>query len=164
MKFYSNYPVYIPFLRNICNTALVITGIVTLANINIWFIILYIAYCLLAAFFIMPLLRCTKCFYYQKLCSTGFSLVAQRLYKKKINSSFKEGMWHNIFLLPIALIPLSGAIYLLAAQPSYKNTILFSLVILSIASILTEHACFGCYNCKELKKCLAGKIVKRNKN
>jgi len=163
MKFYYNYPVYIPLIRNICNAALVIAGIMTLASINIWFVILYLIYCLLAAFIIMPRLRCTKCFYHQKLCSTGFSLIAKRLYKKKENCSFKENMWHNIFLLPIALIPLSGALYLLV-HPSLKNILLFSSVLSAIVGILTEHAHFGCYNCKELEQCIAGRIVKRKKD
>ena len=161
MKFYNNYPIYIPLLRNICNTSLVTMGIIILAHIHIWFVILYLIYCFLAAFIIMPILRCTKCYYHQRLCSTGFSLIAQRSYKNRGNCSFKSGAWHNIFLLPIALIPFCGAIYLLF-HPTLKNIILSALLILSIAAILIEHGCLGCYNCKELNQCIAGRVVKKN--
>ncbi|MGA1868135.1 MAG: hypothetical protein ACMUJM_06265 [bacterium] len=161
---YNNYPPYIPLLRTICNICLVTIGIITLAHIHIWLVILYCIYCSLAAFVIMPKLRCTKCFYHTRLCSTGFSLIARRFYKHKENALFKKGAWHNIFLIPIAFFPLGGGIYLLLFHPSLKHIMLLFLVALSIAAILIEHGCLGCSQCKELDQCIARTVIKKHQD
>ncbi|MGA1823308.1 MAG: hypothetical protein ACMUIP_01500 [bacterium] len=163
-SYYNNYPAYIPILRTTFNVSLVTTGLITLLHVNIWIAVLYILYCFCAALIIMPKLRCTKCYYHKGLCSTGFSLIAQRLHKNSSNKPFKSGAWHNIFLIPIAFIPIGGGIYLLFSHCSTKNMILLSLVLLSFAAILIEHGCLGCYNCKELEQCIAGKVVKRQQD
>ncbi|MEW5800868.1 MAG: hypothetical protein AB1847_02075 [bacterium] len=159
MKEFENYPFYIPFLRNLFNLGLLTIGIWTLGGIHPWLAILYGLYCLAAATLIMPGLRCTRCFYHGRRCSTGFGLVAGLIYRKDTRHTFTDGIWHNVFLLPIGLFPLGGALWrILFWKDSLSLWLGFGL-ILTLAGLLTEHANLGCRHCRELAGCPARWVV-----
>jgi hypothetical protein len=155
MKEAENYPVHIPLLRNLFNLSLLCLGLWILGGIHpalAWF---YGLYCLAAATVIMPGLRCTRCIYHGRLCSTGFGLLAGWFYRRDSRHSFTDGVWHNVFLLPIGLLPLSGALWRIFF---WRDTLSlwsgFGLVLI-IAGLLSEHATLGCRSCRELAGCPA---------
>jgi len=155
MKKFDNYPFYIPFLRNIFNLSLCGLGLWILGELHFGLAILYGAYCLAATTFIMPKLRCTRCFYYARRCSTGFGFVAGLFYKKNGRHSFTDGIWHNIFLLPLGLFPLGGALWRIFFWRDKMSILLALWLIFILAGLLTEHAILGCRACRELAGCPA---------
>ena len=151
----KEYPFYVPFLRNLFNISLLIIGLWILMGSHKAFAVLYGVYCLAATTVIMPKLRCTRCYYHGHRCSTGFGLVSGLLYQKDHNHAFIEGIWHNIFLLPIALIPLGGALWRIFVRQDNQSIWLCLGLVVIIAGLLIEHATLGCKSCRELKGCPA---------
>lgn len=159
MKPKNEYPFFIPFLRNIFNLTLLGLGLIVLGQIHPFFAFFYGGYCLLAAFFLMPKLRCTRCCYHNLRCSTGFGLISGLLYAKDHQHSFTDGIWHNVFLLPIGLIPLSGALWRVLIWRDTQSLWLGLAVVMILAGLLTEHANLGCRACQELPGCPARFVV-----
>ncbi|MEW6380906.1 MAG: hypothetical protein AB1611_15035 [bacterium] len=155
MKEVENYPIYVPILRNMFNLSLLGLGLWILGGLHYSLALLYGFYCLAAATMIMPALRCTRCYYHGRRCSTGFGLLAGLLYRKDTCHAFTEGIWHNVFLLPIGLFPLGGAAWRIIFIRDSASLWLGSGLVLVITGLLTEHACLGCRSCKELAGCPA---------
>lgn len=155
----NNYPIYVPLLRNLFNLALLGLGLWTLAGIHLSLAILYGLYCLAAAIMIMPGLRCTRCFYHGRRCSTGFGLVAGLLYRKDTHHVFTDGVWHNVFLLPIGLFPLAGAVWRIIFWQDRLSLWLGLGLVVVVGGLLTEHALLGCRSCRELAGCPARWVV-----
>ena len=153
MKTLMNYPFHVPFLRNIFNISLLGIGLWIIGGIHAWLAILYVLYCLAAATIIMPKLRCTRCFYHARRCSTGFGLISGLLYRKDHCHAFTDGIWHNIFLLPIAGFPLLGALWRIFFWKDIRSTLLGLTLMGIIAGLLTEHLNLGCKACRELAGC-----------
>ena len=159
MKEVDNYPIHVPLLRNLFNVSLLTIGLLILGGIHPCLALVYGLYCLAAATMIMPGLRCTRCFYHGRRCSTGFGLLAGLFYQKDSCHSFTDGIWHNVFLLPIGLFPLGGALWrVLFWRDSLSLWLSFGLTLI-IAGLLTEHANLGCRACRELAGCPARWVV-----
>jgi len=159
MKEVENYPIHVPLLRNLFNVSLLTIGLWILGGIHSGLALLYGLYCLAAATIIMPALRCTRCFYHGRRCSTGFGLLAGLFYRKDSCHSFTDGIWHNVFLLPIGLFPVGGALWrVLFWRDGLSLWLSFGLVLI-IAGLLTEHATLGCRSCRELAGCPARWVV-----
>jgi hypothetical protein len=166
MRDLENYPFYVPFLRNMFNLGLFGLGIWILGGLHAGLAVFYALYCLAAALFIMPRLRCTRCFYHGRRCSTGFGLVAGLLYRKDLRHAFTDGIWHNIFLVPLGLLPLGGALWRMAFWRDSRSIWLGAALIGILGGLLTEHATLGCRVCRELGGCparwVAGRLRERS--
>ena len=163
MKKIDTYPLYIPFLRNLFNISLFSLALYILWGLHAGLSFFYGLYCLAAAFFIMPKLRCTRCFYHKRICSTGFSIIAGKFYKKDPQHTFTEGIWHNICLIPIGLIPLGGALWRMVFWKDSISIWTGILFILILTGLLIEHATLGCSLCHELPRCPARWVARGKK-
>ncbi|MFH0925863.1 MAG: hypothetical protein V1872_09610 [bacterium] len=161
MKKSDNYPIYIPFMRSILNLSLFGSGLLLLFWVHIYIALAYLFYCLLAAIILLPRFRCTVCAHYGTLCSTGFGKVAAFLFKKNKQLPFTYGLWYNLFLLPIAIIPVISSLVLIINGSYSGLSCYFVMFYMSLFLIFFEHGYFGCLRCKELRYCPANFIVKR---
>ncbi len=145
MNPFNHYPFYIPFLRNLFNIALVSLGLWTLAGLHPGLAVVYALYCLAMVLLIMPRSRCTKCFYHGRRCSTGFGLVAGLLYSRDRCHSFTDGLWYNLFLPPVAIFPLTGALWRIIFYRDSQCLWLGIGLSIIILGLLTEQTqlCFG---------------------
>ena len=163
MKHLHNYPVYIPILRNILNLLLFCSGTYLLYNLNLYIALVYISYCLLAAIVLLPKLRCTVCAHFGTICSTGFGKVSSLFFNKNNKLPFKYGLWYNLFLLPIVIIPILGSLILIGNNNYFSYIYTLVIFYLALLLILLEHGYFGCLNCEELENCPANLVIKRLK-
>ena len=155
----KDYPFYVPFLRNLFNISLFSMALWILMGLHNGLALLYGLYCLAATIVIMPKLRCTRCFYYGHRCSTAFGLFSRLLYRKDQFHSFTEGIWHNIFLLPIGLFPLGGALWRIFFWRDNQSIWSCLGFVAILAGLLIEHATLGCKVCRELKGCPARWVI-----
>lgn len=155
---YESYPFYTPLIRTILNLSVVIIGVIILfRELGLIAVIAYLSYITLVAFY-MTKVRCTRCYYHKKLCSTGFSLLSS-IYKKDLKHKFVEGQVNNLFLLFVPLIPLISLLIKLFLDFSWTRVYLLLILIAQVFMTLFEHLILGCTNCYERDRCITRVIT-----
>lgn len=117
---YERYPAGLVCLSVILALAGYLLGTAIFYMINAYLGAAFLALC---AIIVVTLLRyrCSYCYYYGKRCSTGFGLIASKLFKKGDSGEFaspKNLMPAMVLALAFLLLPIIGGVYLVATDGS----------------------------------------------
>ena len=153
-RFNESYPVSLLILRAFFGLAEGVMAVYIIFGFYDIFAYFYASYLAIAITIILPLARCTRCFYYGKVCHICWGKVASFLYPKGREELFKENFKYSVFLYPVWMIPLLVGLLQLARLRSLKALLIFAiyLVILFISRrFLQWHA--GCKRCHQRLFC-----------
>jgi len=167
IKFYDDFPLWMPFIAVIVSIIGYILGAYILSGFGFLIVILYLTYCI--AIELLVLFRsCKDCYYYGKICGIGKGKIAPLFTKKGKPRRFleKKISWYD--LIPdflIGIIPIIGGILLLFND--------FSLILLGLIILLAIiffggagyiRGSFACRYCKQRELgCPAQKIFTKGK-
>lgn len=111
---YEQFPLKLVCLSALTTVIGYLLGTIVFYLLNPWLGAAFLLLCLAAVIVVMRY-RCSYCYYYGKRCSSGFSLVASKLFKKRSPEEFatqKTLMPAMLISLPVILLPLLAAIAL----------------------------------------------------
>ena len=154
-SFCENYPVHIIIIHWIILLLAFALGIYILHGLHYVLAIIYIVYSLTALTLILPLSRCVSCFYYGKLCNTGWGKIAAYLFKKGDESKYVDYYNYAIFLHLLWLGPLFVALLQLVRKREILALSIFViyLFILFVEKIILKK--LGCKRCHLREFCPA---------
>jgi hypothetical protein len=163
-RFNESYPAPLLALRALFGLAEAIMAVYIIFELYSIFAYFYASYLAIAITIILPLARCTRCFYYGKVCHICWGKVASFLYPKGREELFKENFKYSVFLYPVWMIPLLIGLVQLARLRSLKALLIFViyLAILFISRrFLQWHA--GCKRCHQRLFCPGAASFRRKK-
>jgi len=111
---YEQFPLKLVCLSMLTAVIGYLLGTMVYYLFNPWLGAAYLLLCIVTVVVVMRY-RCSYCYYHGKRCSSGFSLIATRLFKKRSPEQFATPqtlMPAMIISLPVLLLPLLGAIAL----------------------------------------------------
>jgi len=117
--------------------------------------ILYLLFAVIMLGFVLRKHLCTHCYYYNKLCGTGWGKLSSYLFKEK-SGNYKLGMklasltWGLLTIIPIFVIPVAMFLHEEFLVPSGISLISF-LAIMVVNQFLRKKGCAQCkmrYLCK----------------
>ena len=117
--------------------------------------VLYLLFAVIMLGFVLRKHLCTHCYYYNKLCGTGWSKLSSRLFKEK-SGNYELGMklagltWGLLIIIPIVAIPLAMFLHWEFLVPGGICLAGF-LVIMVINQFGRKKECAQCkmrYSCK----------------
>jgi len=114
----------------------------------------YASYLAIAVTIILPLARCTRCYYYGKVCHISWGKATSFLYPKGKEELFGENFKYSVFLYPVWMIPLLVGLLQLVRLRDLQALLIFAiyLMILFISRrFLQWHA--GCKQCHQRLFC-----------
>lgn len=160
----ESFPIAIVIKNNIVILLWLILG-----TIGCWFIspAIATAYLLIGSSMIYVVLRklvCTNCYYYGKLCHTGWGKLAALIFKKGDISKFKESI--GVKIAPVtygalSLIPLIMIVISMHYKFTLYKLIVFGLIFgLSIESGIFSRR-ISCANCKMRNICPGCAVKKK---
>jgi len=104
----------------------------------------YSAYWVLSLFVFLPILRCTKCFYYGKRCNTAWGLLAGFAFPKGEPVFFQAGYGLTMLLWPLRILPFGIGILRLIDGFTFNPDGLFGVYI---AVIILHRLYYRAVNC-----------------
>jgi len=153
--FWHTYPAWVIVARWMVLLLAFALGIYILSDIKEALGIAYVVYSLLALTLILPLSRCVNCFYYGRMCNTGWGKVAEYLFPKGDESRYVEHYNFAILLHLLWLIPLLAAFFHLLRERKLQALLifLFYLVILLVEKMVLKT--LSCKRCHQRNFCPA---------
>ncbi|MGB8658032.1 MAG: hypothetical protein WCE90_09660 [Candidatus Zixiibacteriota bacterium] len=142
------YPAWIVMVRWIILLMAFALGIYVLSDIREAWGVIYVGYALIALTLILPLSRCSNCFYHGKSCNTGWGKVAGYLFPKGDESKYVDHYSYAIFLHFLWLVPLLASIFQLLRRRDVKALVIlvvFLFVLLLEKIVLRALACKRCH-------------------
>jgi len=118
--------------------------------------IIYLLFAVIMLGFVLRKHLCTHCYYYNKLCGTGWGKLSSRLFEEK-SGNYELGMklagltWGLLIIIPIVAIPLAMFLHEESLVPGGISLIGF-LAIMVINQFMRKK---GCAQCKMRHICKA---------
>lgn len=78
----------------------------TLTMFNMGF--LFLIYGFISAFVLLPLIRCTRCYYYGKRCNFGWGKLVALFFPKADGGSFSSQYGYSLIFWPLRIIPIGA--------------------------------------------------------
>jgi len=163
LAFCDSYPKSVIVIRWIILVAAFALGIYILTNIKQLLGLAYIIYSLVVLTLILPLSRCSSCFYHGKACNTGWGKVAAYLFPKGDESKFVRHYDYAIFIHLLCIIPLLASLFQLVRLRNLLALVVFGLYlfILLIEKITLKK--LACSRCRQREFCPAVPFRKAEK-
>jgi len=86
-------------------------------NYKFNFGLIFVIYAIVCGFVILPLIRCTKCYYYGKLCNFGWGVWVSKMFPRSDDTVYSSAygisflFWPlRVFPVGLSLIPIAGAV------------------------------------------------------
>jgi len=117
--------------------------LVTKYNMNLG--LLFTAYVVLSLFVLLPMLRCSSCYYYGKRCNTAWGLFAEFAFEKTDTKFFQSGYVLTIILWPMRLIPLGIGLIRSLGEVRFEP---HGLVLIYIGLIVLHRLYYRAVNCR----------------
>lgn len=148
-------PLWLVLLDNVPTIILFTLGFVIIYQLSTIGAIIFGFYALFSVVWFWAKI-CPFCHHYNTLaCPCGYGAISSKLFKKRIDKSFKKVFKRNIWIVfPNWFIPLMIAIYLITTQFSKEILALaisFSLIGFVIIPIISKLV--GCKNCEIKEDC-----------
>jgi hypothetical protein len=146
--FCQSYPRSVIIIRWIILGAAFALGIYILTSIKEVLGLAYIVYSLVVLTLILPLSRCSSCFYHGKACNTGWGKVAAYLFPKGDESKFVRHYNYAIFIHLLWIIPLLASLLQLVRLRNLLVLVVFGaylFVLLLEKIVLKKLACSRCH-------------------
>ncbi len=67
--------------------------------------IIFLAYGVVCAFLLLPLIRCVRCYYYGRRCNFGWGILVSRLLPKVEGENYASRYGYSILFWPLRIIP-----------------------------------------------------------
>ena len=122
-------------------------------NFHSMFGLLFSAYWVLSLFVFLPLIRCTKCYYYGKRCNTAWGLLAGFAFPKGNQVYFQTGYGLTIILWPLRLMPIGIGLLKLLDGFTIDADGLFGLYLIIIFLHRLFYRTANCPVCKQKDIC-----------
>ena len=161
--FCQSYPKSVIVIRWIILGAAFALGIYVLTSIKEVLGLAYIVYSLVVLTLILPLSRCSSCFYHGKACNTGWGKVAGYLFPKGDESKFVRHYDYAIFIHLLWIIPLLASFFQLVRLRNLLALVVFGvyLLILLLEKITLKR--LACSRCRQREFCPAVPFRKADK-
>jgi hypothetical protein len=161
--FCHSYPKPVIVIRWIVLGGAFALGIYILTNIKVVLGLAYVVYSLVVLTLILPLSRCTGCFYHGKACNTGWGKVAAYLFPKGDESEFVDHYSYAIFIHLLWIIPLLASFFQLVRARNLLALAVFGgyLFVLLLEKITLKK--LACSRCRQREFCPAVPFRKAGK-
>ncbi|UCB51793.1 MAG: hypothetical protein JSV10_07345 [Candidatus Zixiibacteriota bacterium] len=153
--FCHSYPKPVIVIRWVILGGAFALGIYIMTSIKEVLGLAYVIYSLVVLTLILPLSRCTSCFYHGKACNTGWGKVAAYLFPKGDESKFVDHYDYSIFIHLLWIIPLLASLFQLARERSLLAlaVVLAYAFVLSLEKIALKK--LACSRCRQREFCPA---------
>lgn len=111
------------------------------------------AYWILALFVLLPMIRCTKCYYYGKRCNTGWGLFAGFAFPKGDTRYFQAGYALTFLIWPARILPFGVGLLNLIDGLSFLPDGLFGIYVLLIILHRIYYRAVNCPVCHQKPVC-----------
>ena len=115
--------------------------------------LVYGAYWVFSLFVLLPLIRCTKCYYYGKRCNTGWGLLAGFAFPKEQQKYFHAGYALTFLIWPLRFLPIAVGLLNLIGGLTFLSDGLFGLYLLIIVAHRLYYRSFNCPVCYQKGCC-----------
>jgi len=115
--------------------------------------LLYSAYWVFSLFVLLPLIRCSKCYYYGKRCNTGWGLWAGFAFPKDEQKYFHAGYALTFLIWPLRLLPIAIGLLNLLNKLTFLSDGIFGIYLLVIIIHRLYYRLFNCPVCYQKKCC-----------
>ena len=161
--FCHSYPKFVIIIRWIILGGAFALGIYILTSINQLLGLAYVIYSLVVLTLILPLSRCSSCFYHGKACNTGWGKVAAYLFPKGDESKFVRHYDYAIFIHLLWIIPLLTSFFQLVLARNLLALVVFGvyLFVLLLEKITLKK--LACSRCRHREFCPAVPFRRANK-
>jgi hypothetical protein len=161
--FCESYPKFVIVIRWIVLAGAFALGIYILTSIKELLGLAYIIYSLVVLTLILPLSRCSSCFYHGKACNTGWGKVAAYLFPKGDESKFDHHYDYAIFIHLLWILPLLASFFQLVRARNLLALAVFGvyLFVLLLEKIVLKK--LACSRCRQREFCPAVPFRRANK-
>lgn len=151
---YENFPIKKVILGNIQTFSIYIIGAIILSFLSIFISIAYFLYCLTSLIFIWKFI-CPHCYYFDKICPSGYGKVSAKISKKGDMKKFREKFKYLVGVVsPAWFIPLIGGIIQIAIDFSWLLLIMILIfVVIAFIILPIESKKYSCRHCKQQSLC-----------
>jgi len=115
--------------------------------------LVYGAYWVFSLCVLLPLIRCTKCYYYGKRCNTGWGLLAGFAFPKGEQEYFQAGYALTFLMWPLRLLPIFVGLQNLIGGLTFLSDGLFGIYLLIIIAHRLYYRSFNCPVCHQRDNC-----------
>jgi hypothetical protein len=127
------------------------TYIVIGLNVNLGLI--FSSYWAFSMLVLLPLIRCTKCYYYGKRCNTGWGLLASFAFPRGEEIYFRSGYALTFLLWPLRILPIGISLLNLIDGLTFIPDGLFGIYILMIILHRVYYRASNCPGCHQKEVC-----------
>jgi hypothetical protein len=128
-------------------------SIYLVAGFHMYIGLAYAAYWILALFVLLPLIRCTKCYYYGKRCNTAWGLWAGFAFPKGDPIYFTAGYALTFLIWPLRIAPIGLGLLGLIDGVKFIPDGLFGIYILVIIVHRLYYRGVNCRVCRQQHVC-----------
>jgi hypothetical protein len=150
---YENYPWAKILPRWLFGASEIGLSIWAVISFNLNLGIFFAVWWAISLFVLLPLLRCTKCYYYGKRCNTGWGLIAKFAFAKNETSYFHSGYALTALLWPLRIIPFAFGILNLLDGFSFNPDGLFIIYFHTIIFHRFYYRRINCVACYQKEIC-----------
>lgn len=149
----DKFPIYKIFPRLVLGAAEMGISIFLLIGFKMNLGLAFSVYWVLSLFVLLPLLRCTKCYYYGKRCNTGWGLLTKAMFPKGDTDCFQSGYALSFILWPLRLLPIAVGLLNLIGGVEFLPDGLFGIYILIIVVHRIYYRSSNCQICHQKQVC-----------
>ncbi|MCP4580272.1 MAG: hypothetical protein GY839_01545 [candidate division Zixibacteria bacterium] len=111
------------------------------------------AYWVFSLFVLLPLIRCTKCYYYGKRCNTGWGLLAGFAFPRGEQVYFQSGYALTFLLWPLRFLPVAIGLLNLLDGIKFLPDGLFGIYLAVVIIHRLYYRLLSCPVCHQQKSC-----------
>ncbi|MCD6162680.1 MAG: hypothetical protein J7K40_09750 [candidate division Zixibacteria bacterium] len=115
--------------------------------------LVYCAYWVFSLLVLLPLLRCTKCYYHGKRCSSGWGIYSGFIFPQGEQVYFQAGYGFTILLWPLRLAPIGLGLLNLMDGVVFNPDGLFGIYIAVIIIHRLYYRLISCPACCQKETC-----------
>ena len=134
--------------------------------------LLFIVYGVIAILFLLPAIRCSRCYYYGKRCNFGWGVWVSKVFPRDSDNAFSSFYGYTILLWPIRIIPIGAGLWsalgLVFGKPDILSLSIFGgylLVIIIHRHFYRSRACVRCHekdNCAVFDKRVMLRLLEKS--
>ena len=115
--------------------------------------LVFSSYWIFSMLVLLPLIRCTKCYYYGKRCNTGWGLLAFFAFPKGEEIYFQSGYALTFLLWPLRILPAGIGLLNLLDGLSFVPDGLFGIYLIMMILHRLYYRSSNCPRCQQKEVC-----------
>ncbi len=149
----DRYPIYKILPRLILGAAEAGLSVYLVISFKMYLGLAFSAYWIFSMLVLLPLLRCTKCYYYGKRCNTGWGVYAKVVFPRGEPEYFQSGYALTVILWPLRMLPVAVGLLNLIGGLEFIPDGLFGIYILIIILHRIYYRSSNCPVCHQQQVC-----------